>query len=879
MKKSEKTTPMMEQYLAIKAKHQDAVLFFRLGDFYEMFFDDARIASEVLGLTLTARGHGKATKVPLAGFPYHALDNYLAKMIKAGYRVAICDQVEDPKTAKSVVKRDVTEVVSPGTVMSEDLLESKRNNYLASVYLIGDLCGFSLVDITTGEFSVMEIPADILADELAKAGAAEVLISEEQAQFIRNKIGQSEEYFITQREDWVFSFDYAYESLTKHFGTLSLKGFGCDDLTAGVCAAGAIMYFLKEVKKDRLAYIGQLQRRSGDQYLSIDSDTRRNLELLSSMRAGARAGTLISVIDKTRTPMGGRRLVQWMLNPLVNADDIRARHDAVEEFLQSADTLEAVQEKMAGVGDLERLMARIVANRATARDLVALKRSLLLVPEVQVALSRTESRLLCEIRDSLDHIETLAREIEEALVDEPPLSVTDGGLIKRGYHAELDDLRDISFSGKDWIVRLQNQERERTGIPSLKVSFNKVFGYYIEVTKPNLAKVPQHYIRKQTLVNAERFITPELKEYEEKVLDAEERIVAIEYELFDELRKHAAAEAGRVQSNAYWISALDCLASLARLAGDNHYARPEIDNGTAIEIVDGRHPVVERLLPYGEKFIPNDTHVDTEDAQVIILTGPNMAGKSTFLRQVGLIVLLAQMGSFVPAKSAKLGVVDKIFTRVGASDNLAGGESTFLVEMNETANILNNATPRSLILLDEIGRGTSTFDGLSIAWSVAEYLHNTPHVAAKSIFATHYHELTELALVLPRVRNYNVVVKEWGDKVVFLRKIAEGGCDHSYGIQVARLAGLPESVIRRAGEILANLEAKELTANNLPRLSARANGSTQPAEGQLDIFDKRDSLLIQALTEIDLDGVTPLQALNKLNDLKKLVEDNDLGLG
>lgn len=872
MAKSQTKTPMMEQYMAIKAKHQDAVLFFRLGDFYEMFFDDAKIASEVLGITLTARGHGKGTRVPLAGFPYHSLDTYLSKMVKAGYRVAICEQVEDPKKAKTVVKRDVTEVVSPGTVLADDLLESKRNNFLGAAYFDGEVCGFAVVDVSTGEFTTEEVPAAEFVEALLKAGPSELLISEEQAGVIESRLPADQDIFITKREDWIFSRDYAYETLTRHFGTLSLKGFGCETLNAGVSAAGAILHFLKEVQKYQLVHINELQRQTSVQFMNLDSDTRRNLELLRSMRGGTSHGTLISVMDKTKTAMGARRLVQWMLRPLLDSGQIQRRLDSVEEFIASASRLAELRQALGQIGDLERFISKIVTNRASARDLVALKKSLERIPEMRELLAQVESAELQNVREQLDDLSNLSAEIGKALVDDPPLAVTEGGIIRRGYHQELDDLHDIAYSGKDWIARLQTDEREKTGIPSLKIGYNKIFGYYIEVTKANLAKVPEYYIRKQTLVNAERYITPDLKEYEEKVLEAEEKIVSIEYELFDKLRKLTADESPAIQKNARLISVLDCLAGFAQLAVENKYIRPDINDGTVINIKDGRHPVVEKLLPYGESFIPNDTHLDNSKDQVIILTGPNMAGKSTFLRQVGLIVLQAQMGSFVPAKRVQIGVVDKIFTRVGASDNLAGGESTFLVEMNETANILNNATTRSLILLDEIGRGTSTFDGLSIAWAVAEHLHNTSKVAAKSIFATHYHELTELALILPRVRNYNVVVKEWGDKVVFLRKIAAGACDHSYGIQVAKLAGLPDSVIKRASEILSNLEADELTASNVPKLAVHKNGREEPRSNQLSIFEEQENHIRDEVGKLDLDQMTPLEAMLKLNELKKMVK-------
>lgn len=861
----------MEQYLAIKAKHQDAVLFFRMGDFYEMFFEDAKIASEVLGLTLTSRAHGKSADVPLAGFPHHSLDTYLAKMVKAGFRVAICEQMEDPKLAIGVVKRDVTEIVSPGTVLTDNLLDSKRNNYLVSIYVQGDMAGLACVDLSTGEFIVGEMSNGELFEELKKINPSELLVSEEQVEFIQNKFAVNDSFFITKREDWVFSRDFGYDTLTQHFQTRSLKGFGCEDLHAGICAAGAALHYLKEVQKNQLSHFNQIQRYSGSEFVSLDSDTRRNLELLKSLRNGSSQGALISVLDKTKTAMGGRKLVQWLLKPLLTPDQIKRRLDAVEELFNSKPMIQQLQEHLCQVGDLERCVSKITTNRATARDLNALKSSLKLIPKLKVVLQNVESVELVRFLESTDDLRSLACAIDEAIVDEPPLAVTEGGIIRRGYHKELDDLRDIVYSGKDWIARLQTQEREQTGIPSLKVSYNKVFGYYIEVTKPNLAKVPEYYIRKQTLVNAERFITPELKAYEEKVLEAEDKIVSLEYDLFDQLRKEAAKDAHIIQENARQISTLDCLVNFAHLAHENGYTRPEITDGSFIVIKDGRHPVVEKLLPYGESFVANDTLLDNTKEQLIILTGPNMAGKSTYLRQVGLLVIMAQMGCFVPAKRATIGVVDKIFTRVGASDNLAGGESTFLVEMNETANILNNATCRSLILLDEIGRGTSTFDGLSIAWSVAEYLHNSSKVAAKTIFATHYHELTELALILPRVKNYNVAVKEWADNVVFLRKIVEGGCDHSYGIQVAKLAGLPQSVISRAKEILSNLERNELTASHLPKLALKQNGEQKTQVDQMDIFEQQEREISAEIEKIEINEMTPMEALNKLNELKQMI--------
>ena len=870
------STPLMDQYLAIKAKHKNAILFYRMGDFYEMFYDDAKIASEVLGITLTSRAHGKSAKVPLAGFPYHALDNYLTKMIKAGYRVAICEQVEDPKKAKTIVKRDVIEIVTPGTTFYDELLESKRNNYLAAVFVKKEICAVAAIDITTGEFFVSEFPKENLREQVLSLQPAEILTAETQLAYISNEIKSDLNSFITTREDWIFSRDYGYEILIEHFQTASLKGFGCEDLDAGIVAAGAVLNYLKENQKNKLKHITQLRRRYDSDYMTIDPTTQRNLELMQTLSQRDNRGVLITVLDQTRTAMGGRRLVNWLLNPLNQVSVINRRLDAVDEFLNNEIERRELRETLGKIGDLERLLSKIITGRANARDLISLKSAINLIPKIKSHLEERESEYAVEIRDNLLELRHVVNEIEKAIVEDPPLATTEGGLIRRGYNSDLDHLREISFSGKDWIARLQKTERTRTGIPSLKVNFNKVFGYYIEVTKPHLAKVPDDYIRKQTLVNAERFITPELKEYEEQVLNAEEKIVDLEYKLFDEVRQLVSREVKAIQKNASLIGELDCLLNFAQIALDNNYVKPIITSNDEITIKDGRHPVVEKLLPAGESFVPNDVYINNKTDQILIITGPNMAGKSTYLRQVGLIVLMAQIGSFVPANSAEIGLVDKIFTRVGASDNLAGGESTFLMEMNETANILNNTTPRSLILLDEIGRGTSTFDGLSIAWSVTEYLHEHSSVAAKTLFATHYHELTELALMLPRVKNYNVAVKEWGDKVIFLRKIVAGGCDHSYGIQVAQLAGLPSKVIKRAKEVLANLEADELTTNDVPRLARPL--SANKIEGkidQLDFFEKQEQHLREELKKLDINVLTPIEALNKLFELKKIIDDNN----
>ena len=877
MKENSHSTPLMEQYLAIKAKHKNAVLFYRMGDFYEMFYEDAKIASDVLGITLTSRAHGKAANVPLAGFPYHALDTYLTKMIKAGYRVAICEQVEDPKKAKTIVKRDVIEIITPGTTFSDDILVSNRNNYLVSIFIKKDTCGLAAADVTTGEFFVTEFAREKLKEQLLSIQPSEILVAETQMSYIKSNLSLSQDIFITHRDDWIFNRDYGYEILIDQFKTASLKGFGCEDLDAGIAAAGAILNYLKENQKNELSHISQLRRRYDSDYMTIDPTTQKNLELVQSLSQRNNRGTLLAVIDQTRTAMGGRRLVNWLLNPLNQIQPIKIRLDAVEDFLEKEILRKNLQEMLSQIGDMERLISKITTGRANARDLIALKSALKLIPDFKSDLLEAESEYSRRIQENLREIAEVVAEIEKAIMDEPPLATTEGGLIRYGYNTELDRLREIAHSGKDWIARLQKTERERTGIPSLKVSYNKVFGYYIEITKPHLAKVPQDFIRKQTLVNAERFITPELKEYEEQVLGAEEKIIALEYELFDQVRNLVARNVKEIQQNASLLGELDCLLNFAEIARDNNYRKPNITLDDEIIIKDGRHPVVEKLLPPGESFVPNDVHLNNSSDQILIITGPNMAGKSTYLRQVGLIALLAQVGSFVPASSAKIGLVDKIFTRVGASDNLAAGESTFLMEMNETANILNNATPKSLILLDEIGRGTSTFDGLSIAWAVAEYLHNSPEIAAKTLFATHYHELTELELILPRVKNYNVAVKEWSDKVIFLRKIVPGGCDRSYGIQVAQLAGLPSRVIERAKEVLSNLEADELAPDEKPRLARHDSKNYGQKESvvQLDLFARQESQIRKKLEQIDINKLTPLDALNKMHELIQIIDQKN----
>ncbi len=864
----------MTQYNAIKAQYRDAILFFRMGDFFEMFYEDARTGAKVLGITLTSRGHGKAGDVPLAGFPHHALEGYLAKMIRAGYRVAICEQVEDPKLAKGIVKRDVIQVVTPGTVIADNLLEAKRNNYLSALFIQEENCGLASADVSTGEFIVTEFETDHLLEKLQSVHSTELLVSEDQVEAITEQIGKNQSKpIITKLDPWIFGRDYGYELLTKHFGTTSLKGFGCEDLGVGVSTAGAVLTYLKDTQKTELSHIHRIIRYGDDDFMILDEATRGNLEITTSMMSGSQEGTLLSIIDRTETPMGGRTLSAWLSRPLKQLQPIQERLDGIEEFLSDPKIRVELAHQFKDVGDLERLITKVVTRKATPRDLQALRKTLIRIPDIKNCLSEMASSLLSRVRDDLNPCEPVVQSIAEALVDSPPVTLADGGVIREGYHTELDELRQIAFSGKDWIAQLQKEERERVNIPSLKVGYNKVFGYYIEVTKPHLSKVPEDYIRKQTLVNAERFITPALKEMEEKVLSAEEKIIALESALFDQLRNEVAGFSKPIQGNGRRLGQLDSLLSLACVAEEYHYVKPKINDRDRIVIEEGRHPVVEQLLPPGEPFIPNGIEIDNEENQILIITGPNMAGKSTYIRQVGLIVLLAQIGSYVPATSATIGIVDRIFTRVGAQDNVAGGESTFLVEMNETANILNNATPKSLILLDEIGRGTSTFDGLSIAWAVAEYLHNDARVQAKTLFATHYHELTELALILPRVKNFNVAVKEWGEHIVFLRKIVPGGCDHSYGIQVARLAGLPRELIDRAKEVLHNLEANELTPNELPKLALGKHTPLKVAEPQLNMFVEEEHKLRERVKKIDVDHLTPLEALKILDELRRLLSE------
>lgn len=866
-----KTTPLMEQYLAIKAQYRDMILLYRMGDFYETFYEDAKIISRVLGIALTKRSHGKTADVPLAGFPYHALDNYLPKLVQAGHRVAICEQVEDPKLAKTVVKRDVVEIVTPGTALSEKLLDHKTNNYLAAVYLQGQRAGVSYGDFSTGEFYLSEVDLENLVNYLQEISPKEILLPQQLFEPLQQSFDKKVVAVLTRIDDWIFSHKFAYELLTGHFGVPSLKGFGAESFPLGVIAAGAILHYCKENFQNELRHVQKLSVISPDEFMILDASTRRNLEITSPIIGQGKEGTLLSILDHTITPMGGRLLKHIITHPLISLPRIQARLDRVEVFFNDAKLRQEIRAYLENISDLERLLARISTGRATPRDLVTLKSALSFVKPIRETLQRTEYPPLEHYRSNLENVDEVVALLERSIVETPPPTLTEGGIIKEGYHGELDELRKISREGKSWIAELQNKERKKSGINSLKIGYNKVFGYYFEVTKAHQQRVPDYFIRKQTLVNAERYITPELKEFEEKVLGAEEKMASLEYELFQQIRQQVAGWGRVIQKNARLIAELDCLAALAEAAALYRHVKPEVDEGEEIIIRGGRHPVVERLLPPDQPFIENDIHLDGRDTQIMVITGPNMSGKSTYLRQVGLIVLLAQIGAFVPAESARIGIADRIFTRVGASDNLAFGESTFMVEMLEAANILNNASPRSLILLDEIGRGTSTFDGLSIAWALTEYLHHNKKVAAKTLFATHYHELTELAMLYPRIKNFRVAVKEYEDHVVFLRKIEPGGMDNSYGIYVAQMAGLPEAVIERAREVLHNLESNEITPNRTPKLAQPRAGSAAD-KSQLSLFElAKPSPVEEELRKTDLNTLTPIDALLKLRELKEML--------
>lgn len=902
MKSSKSETPLMRQYNQIKARYPGTVLLFRVGDFYETFADDAVTISKELGITLTKRNNG-GDQTPLAGFPHHSLDTYLPRLVKRGHRVAVCDQTEDPAEAKAakkkIVDRDVTEVVTPGVTLNEKLLEHKQNNYAFAVHWSGSTAGVAFSDISTGEFALAQLDARELKSFLSLLGPAEILLSKKLKGNLQPAL---DGYMHTFQEDWIFEHDYCYQLLLDHFQTHSLKGFGVEELTIAQVAAGALLHYIKENQKASLGHIRRIYAFENSHFMMLDASTKRNLELTASLQQGGTEGTLISILDETQTAMGARELRKWIMRPLKNLRDIRRRLDAVEALFRAHEIRNSLRDELEQIGDLERLISRISAGRANARDLTQLRLSLERILPVKMLLQNQDSALIVSLRDGLSGLIELQERIREAIVDDPPASLRDGGIIRESYSEELRVIRDIARNGKRYIADIQKKLIQETGINSLKLGYNKVFGYYIEVTKVHQEKVPDTFIRKQTLVNAERYITPELKEIEEKVLSAEERMSTLEYELFNELRMQISEYAEQIQQNAASIAAIDCLQSLAETAFLFNYVKPEVDDSTVIDIRGGRHPVVERSLPLGEPFIPNDIFLDTETEQLIIITGPNMAGKSIILRQTGLIVLMAQVGCYVPAQQARIGLVDKIFTRVGASDNLAAGESTFLVEMNEAANILNNATNKSLILLDEVGRGTSTFDGLSIAWSLAEYLHNQPSVAARTLFATHYHELNELESMYERVVNFNVQVKEHEGKVIFMRKLVKGGADHSYGIQVAGMAGLPKVVISRAQEILHNLEQHSLDITNKhgkltelkgddEKLSSNGTGAItagtrkkaaaalsqkipkQQPLPQFDLFggvpDPKAEKIKEKLSQADLNTMTPINAMLFLIELKK----------
>lgn len=850
-------TPMLRQYYQIKMQYPDCILLFRLGDFYEMFGDDAKKASKILEITLTSRDAGNLGRIPMCGVPHHAIEGYLLSLVENGLNVAICEQLEDPKLAKGVVKRDVVRVVTPGTITLPQALDDKDNNYVAAVFGRGDLFGIAFSDVSTGDFRVTEIKGDKAElrarDELIRLSPKEVVIPESLlAQSIVDTLEQIK-ISIARREDINFSSKNGYRNLTRHFATNSLAGFGLEDKPTSISVAGGLLSYLEETQKIALEHIKTIQSYSINDYMVLDISTQRNLEILSTLRENKKQGSLLGVLDKTVTAMGGRLLRRWLSQPLIDLDEIRRRQEKVE-CLFNEDLLRAeLQSALDKVFDLERLCGRLAYKTANARDLISLRDSFMKLPKIKELVSSYQPLESLKEFDSLEDLDVL---ISGAIVDEPPFSLTEGGLIQHGFSKELDELRSIASGGKEWIANLQVRERERTGIKSLKVGFNRVFGYYLEVTNANLDLVPADYQRKQTLTNGERFITPELKEYESKVLGAEEKINSLEYELFLEIRDKLITNIARIQKAALVIAHLDVLCSLALVAREKNYVLPFVDLSDRIEIIEGRHPVVEEHLPRGE-FVPNDTYLDLEDERIAILTGPNMSGKSTYMRQVALIVLMAQIGSFIPAKRGTIGLVDRIFTRVGASDDLASGQSTFMVEMTEVANILHNATKKSLVILDEVGRGTATFDGLSIAWAVTEYLHN--HIGAKAIFATHYHELTELENSLDGVFNLQVAVQHSGKQVFFLRKIIKGGADQSYGIDVARLAGLPEDLLKRAREVLTNLEKGGKKPEHKP--------------AQLSLFAQEEDPIIESIRNIDINNLTPLDALNTLAKIVKEVRE------
>ena len=862
-------TPMMKQFLDLKAKHPDAVMLFRCGDFYETYSTDAVVAAEILGITLTKRANGKGKTVEMAGFPHHALDTYLPKLVRAGKRVAICDQLEDPKMTKKLVKRGITELVTPGVSINDNILNYRENNFLAAVHFGKGTCGVAFLDISTGEFLTAEGPFDYVDKLLNNFAPKEVLFERGKRGMFEGNFGSK--FFTFELDDWVFTETTAREKLLKHFETKNLKGFGVEHLKNGIIASGAILQYLIMTQHTQIGHITSLARIEEDKYVRLDKFTVRSLELIGSMNDGG--SSLLNVIDKTISPMGARLLKRWLVFPLKDVLPINERLNVVEYFFRQPDFKELIEEQLHLIGDLERIISKVAVGRVSPREVVALKVALQAIEPIKEACIEADNASLNRIGEQLNICKSIRDRIEKEINNDPPLLINKGGVMKSGVNAELDELRQIAYSGKDYLLQIQQRESELTEIPSLKIGYNNVFGYYIEVRNTHKDKVPQEWIRKQTLANAERYITQELKEYEEKILGAEDKILILETQLYMELVQALSEFIPAIQVNANQIARLDCLLSFANVARENNYIRPVIEDNDVLDIRQGRHPVIEKQLPIGEKYIANDVVLDSSSQQIIIITGPNMAGKSALLRQTALITLLAQIGSFVPAESAHIGLVDKIFTRVGASDNISVGESTFMVEMNEAADILNNLSSRSLVLFDELGRGTSTYDGISIAWAIVEHIHEHPKAKARTLFATHYHELNEMEKSFKRIKNYNVSVKEVENKVIFLRKLERGGSEHSFGIHVAKMAGMPKSIVKRANDILKQLEAD----NRQQGIASKPMAEVGETRGgmQLSFFQLEDPVLCQIRDEIlnlDVNNLTPLEALNKLNDIKRIVK-------
>lgn len=867
-------TPLMKQYFDIKAKHPDAILLFRVGDFYEMYGEDAVVGAEILGIVQTKKANGQAQFVEMAGFPHHALDTYLPKLVRAGKRVAICDQLEDPKMTKTLVKRGVTELVTPGVSINDTILNHKENNFLAAIHFVKDICGVAFLDISTGEFLTAEGTFDYVDKLLNNFFPKEVLIERNNRKRFEELFGSR---FLTfELEDWVFNSESANDRLLKHFETKNLKGFGVQFLKSGIIASGAILHYLDITQHTHISHITSLSRIEEDRYVRLDKFTVRSLELVGTMND--EGTSLLDIIDKTVSPMGSRMLRRWMLFPLKDVKSIHERQDVVDHFFRHPEMKELLDMQLDQIGDLERIISKVAVGRVSPREVVQLKVALRAIHPIKDACMASDEPSLRHIGEQLDTCALIRDRIEKEIKNDPPSLLNKGGVIAQGINAELDELRAIAYSGKDYLLMVQQRESELTGIPSLKIAFNNVFGYYIEVRNAHKDKVPAEWIRKQTLVNAERYITEELKEYEEKILGAEDKILVLETRLFNELVLSLAEYIPPIQVNANLIGQLDCLLSFAKTAESNRYIRPDVNDSEVIDIKLGRHPVIEKQLPLGEAYVANDVYLDSEQQQIIIITGPNMAGKSALLRQTALITLMAQIGCFVPAESAHIGIVDKIFTRVGASDNISVGESTFMVEMNEASNILNNLSSRSLVLFDELGRGTSTYDGISIAWAIVEYIHEHPDSRAKTLFATHYHELNEMERSFKRIKNYNVSVKEVSNKVIFLRKLIPGGSEHSFGIHVAKMAGMPKSIVKRSNEILKQLE----TENRQEGINTKGGIKSKPVKGiaaategyQLSFFQLDDPVLSQVRDEIknlDVNNLTPLEALNKLSEIRRII--------